>query len=134
MCRSLDSKEPDARAVCPAAQNQVASLPLLPALVTVHQPVSATFAAPGAPISGDFPSGLAVNFSPGTPAALVCTANRPMHVEYSSFTGARQHHHLIPTLSLLRRACGERLQRRLPMNHTSGAAVCAKPRTLSRAL
>ena len=79
---------PDARTVCSVAQDQVSSLPLLPALVTVHQPASATFAAPGVAPPVQVTSGFAINFSPGTPAAQVCTANRPMHVEYASYTGA----------------------------------------------
>lgn len=80
---------PETHAVCPAAQDQVSSLPLLPSLVTVNQPVSATIAAPGVAVAGSFPSGFHVQFSPGQPAPQVCTANRPMHVEYASYTGAQ---------------------------------------------
>jgi hypothetical protein len=57
--------------------------------VTVHQPVTASLnIGPTATIPTQFPSGAAISFTTGKPAAQVCSASRPMHVEYVSYTGA----------------------------------------------
>jgi hypothetical protein len=76
----------------PAVQDQVPSLPLLPELVTLNQTATASpNIGPNANVSPYIPSGAAFSFSPGTPATPVCTGGRPMHVEYVSDTGARDH-------------------------------------------
>ena len=67
----------------------MSSLPLLPELVIVHQPVTASLnIGPTATIPTQFPSGANLKFTTGTPAAQVCSGSRPMHVEYVSYTGS----------------------------------------------